>query len=154
LDRPLNLSGSTLNRVDLFLVSLSITLSLLTGAILGVFVAMKRSGFREPIINLISLIGYVIPVFWIGHLGKQYIVIIANNNAEEIVGIAYFLAFFAGSWRLLGSSMPRIVRFGFRYGFIWFSSFIVQKLILTLPEYMRKEEIGGRPFSSFGFESG
>jgi peptide/nickel transport system permease protein len=202
------------------LVSLSIALSLLTGAILGVFVAMKRSGFREPIVNLFSFIGYVTPVFWIGHLGKQYVVIIANNNAEEIVSIANFLAFFAGSglfligtvlaflsfysfedkrakmkfsylllfalplmavlgqilpaessyrtlfifgvvsiggwvllWRLLGSGMPRIVWFGFRYGFIWFSSFIVQKLILTLPEYMRKEEIGGRPFPSFGYES-
>ena len=202
------------------LVSLSIALSLLTGAILGVFVAMKRSGFREPMVNLFSFIGYVTPVFWIGHLGKQYVVIIANNNAEEIMGIANFLAFFAGSglfligtvlaflsfysfedkrakmkfaylllfalplmavlgqilpaessyrtlfmfgvvsicgwvllWRLLGSGMPRIVWFGFRYGFIWFSSFIVQKLILTLPEYMRKEEIGGRPFPSFGYES-
>ena len=202
------------------LVSLSIAVSLFTGAVLGVFVAMKRFGFREPFFNLITFVGYVTPVFWIGHLGKQYLVIIGNNNAAEIMSLTNYVALLIGSgiflvgtiftflslysfddkqaknrylvsvvvalpsmallgnvlpsessyrnvfvfgvfsiigwmvfWRIVGSGLPRIFWFGTRFGFIWYLSFIVQKLILTLPEYVKMEEIGGRPFPSFGYES-
>ena len=202
------------------LVSTSITLSLFCGAVLGVVVAMKRFGFREPIISLFSFIGYVTPVFWIGHLAKQYIVVFANDRTNLLLNVSQIFALLAGSglflvsaifsflshysfqdkgarrrfafsliialplmsvvgillptdsdygilfgvgvssvvgwvlfWGLFGLGLPKRIWFGFRFGIAWFVTLFLQKLFLTFPDYLRKEEIGGRPFPSFGYES-
>lgn len=199
------------------LVSTSIALSLFCGAVLGVVVAMKRFGFREPIISLFSFIGYVTPVFWVGHLAKQYIVIFANDRTNLFLNFSQIFALLVGSglfllsaifsflslysfqdkgarrrfafsliialplmsivgvllptdsnygillgvgvssvagwmffWGFFGLGLPKRIWFGFRFGIAWFATLFLQKLSLTFPDYLRKEEIGGRPFPSFG----
>ena len=203
-----------------WLVIISIIFSLLLGAILGMFVAIRRQGFREPLIGLLLFLGYVSPVFWISHLIKQYLVVILNDRAIEtitwytllaplfgslifLLAITFFflaqysineklarkrfaisllfaipmmavansllpnetrvifvalnaflaITFWLAFWIFVGRGMPNKAKFGIRFGILWVFSVLIQKLISVFPNYMQRDEIAGRPFPSFAYES-
>lgn len=87
------------------LVGVSIAISLLIGSASGLFVAARRLGIRESVINLVSFLGYVAPVFWIGHLFKQYVVVAMNDNAERLLNWYGLIASFVGSSVIVFVSM-------------------------------------------------
>lgn len=218
--RPVTEGLSSAIAPTLFLVCVSILIALMGGSAIGIFVAIRRLGFRESILSLLVFLGYVSPVFWIGHLLKQYVVIVLNDGAVQLsiwfetiglfIGSLIFLALvcfgylsyyqwndrksrraiqvviptgivsmglasellpsqssylfivllFSSAtalwtviWALLSKGAPRRVSFGFKIGIAWVLSFTIQKLIFTMPEYMARDEIGGRPFPSFAYES-
>lgn len=218
--RPVSEGLFTAIAPTFLLVGISIALSLFLGAVLGVVVAVKRNGLREAAFNLISFLGYVAPVFFIGHLIKQYGVVIVNDGASKLLNWYEILATFSGSlfflffatfsflsqysfddqkarkkfsislviaiplmsmanyvlpgdtsylyffissvltvllwvifWSVLGVGMVHRFSFGRRFGVIWLLALVIQKLIATLPIYMQRDEIGGRPFPSFAYES-
>lgn len=202
------------------LVSISIALSLFIGSTLGVFVAIGRYGLRESFSSFIAFLGYVSPVFFIGHLMKQYVVVVINDGANKFTDWYEPLAILSGSaiflfgttliflshyslddrvakvrflaslmiaiplmslanyllpidtdylaiaknfaaalilwilfWSVLGVGMLHRFRFGIRFGTLWLFSLIIQRLISILPTYMKRDEIAGRPFPSFAYES-
>jgi len=202
------------------LVSISIALSLFIGSSLGVFVAIGRYGLRESVSNFIAFLGYVSPVFFVGHLIKQYVVVVFNDGASNFTDWYGPLAIFSGSaiflfgttfiflshyslddrvakvrfvasllfaiplmslanyllpidtdyvaitknfavalilwvifWSVLGVGMLHRFRFGIRFGTFWLVALFIQRLISILPTYMKRDEISGRPFPSFAYES-
>lgn len=56
-------------------------------------------------------------------------------------------------WKKVTRNSPRSFEFGLKYGVIWFISLVLQKLLLTMPSYLKRDEIEGRPFPSFSIES-
>ena len=56
-------------------------------------------------------------------------------------------------WKKVTRNSPRSFEFGLKYGVTWFISLVLHKLLLTMPSYLKRDEIEGRPFPSFSIES-
>ncbi|MFM1937192.1 MAG: hypothetical protein RLZZ320_50 [Actinomycetota bacterium] len=80
-----------------FLVTFSILLTLLIGSSLGVLAAVSHRSAKEAFLNLLAFLGYVAPVFWIGHLFKQFAVIRLNDVVASTLTWSSVFAYFIGS---------------------------------------------------------
>lgn len=144
-----------LNDSASFLINWSTTLSLFTSSsflvIIGSFLYLSKFSLEDRKLRRRFSAQIFMALVLLGFSG---FVLEAISSA---VGLLIFSALSIVIWSSvawIGSEEKnRGLSLGWQFGLLWAFSAVLQKLISTFPSYMEREEISGRPFPSFAYES-
>jgi peptide/nickel transport system permease protein len=104
------------------LATLGILIGAGVGVPLGVWAAVRRGGLVDQVVRVMGLIGYSVPIFWLGLMalllfyarlswvgGPGRLDVAFQYSVEPVSGILLLDAAIAGEWEALGNALTHLV---------------------------------------------
>ncbi|MEJ1159288.1 ABC transporter permease [Prosthecomicrobium sp. N25] len=92
------------------------------GVPLGVWAAVRRGGIVDQVVRVIGLVGYSVPIFWLGLMallvfyarlgwvgGPGRIDVVYEYTVPTVTGVILFDAAMAGEWEAFGNAFSHII---------------------------------------------
>ena len=104
------------------LATLGIIIGAGVGVPLGVWAAVRRGGLVDQLVRVMGLIGYSVPIFWLGLMalllfyarlgwvgGPGRLDVVFQYSVEPVSGILLLDAAMAGEWETFGNALTHLV---------------------------------------------